>query len=411
MQIDKNNPNYYKTLNHNFLKEILEKDIPKFLEYLATEEIHDPFSKNVTNRLINIFINSLIQVEYKMYIEKRNLNGQKTTSKGFRQRKLSTKNGLVTVQIPRSVEETYTPLCFKKNQTRTKEVTDAFLFLIQKGLTHKLVAEIILNLYGVKHSPKFVSELSVIHSEYVEEFKTKKLESYYPIIYIDATYIPVRIKTKDSSFITNHSVTIVMAINGSGFKEIVGFQIGDKETKIKWEYLFDDLKNRGLDKVDLVVSDGFIGGNSVVFTRFSGVKHQICSVHIKKNIIDNTRKNDKELVIESLKLIFMSNNIEDFTKRKNELLSNFDQSDRFYNYLDEKLSGEAITYLQFPKGMKTTIQTNNVLEGANAYLKRITKRKQVFPNIESAERVVTSAVIQYNNSVLSISRGMKEFLE
>jgi transposase-like protein len=411
MKIDKDNHSYYKTLNHNFLKEILEKEILKYLHTLKDIKISNPLDKEVTDGLIGVFINSLIQVEYKMYIEGRNLNGLKTSSKGYRKRNLNTKNGQITVKIPRCIEDTYTPICFKKNQSRTKEVTDAFLFLIQKGITHKLVAEIILNLYGVKHSPKFVSELSIIHSEYVETFRTKQLDKYYPIVYIDATYIPIRIKTKESSFVSKHAVTILMAVNSSGLKEIIAFHIGDKETKVKWEFLFDDIKIRGVRKVDLVISDGFMGGSSVIYSRFSGIKHQICTVHIKRNLIDRAKKHDKELVIDSLKILFMSNSMEEFMKRKHEFMSNFCQSDDFYCYIDTKLSEDALTFLEFPKDMKTTIQTTNALEGANSHIKRITKRKQLFPNSESAHRVITSAIIEYNNSVLSVCRGLKDYLK
>jgi hypothetical protein len=73
MKIDKDNHSYYKTLNHDFLKEIL-----KYLHTLKKIKISNPLDKEVTDGLIGVFINSLIQVEYKMYIEGRNLNGLKT---------------------------------------------------------------------------------------------------------------------------------------------------------------------------------------------------------------------------------------------------------------------------------------------------------------------------------------------
>jgi transposase-like protein len=103
--------------------------------------------------------------------------------------------------------------------------------------------------------------------------------------------------------------------------------------------------------------------------------------------------------------------MEEFMKRKHEFMSNFCQSDDFYCYIDNKLSEDALTFLEFPKDMKATIQTTNALEGANSHIKRITKRKQLFPNSESAHRVITSAIIEYNNSVLSVCRGLKDYLK
>ncbi len=82
----------------------------------------------------------------------------------------------------------------------------------------------------------------------------------------------------------NKGVYICVGINSDGHREILGARIYDSETEIQWELFFDDLKDRGLNGVELVISDGNKGIREAVKQSFPGSSWQYCHVHFMRNL-------------------------------------------------------------------------------------------------------------------------------
>jgi putative transposase len=54
------------------------------------------------------------------------------------------------------------------------------------------------------------------------------------------------------------------------------------ETLLNWEYIFEDLRNRGVEKVSLVASDSLPGIDTAIAKHFHS-EHQLCVTHLKRN--------------------------------------------------------------------------------------------------------------------------------
>ena len=70
----------------------------------------------------------------------------------------------------------------------------------------------------------------------------------------------------------NKALLIIAGIRSDGFREILGARIADCEDELTWEDIFSDLKERGLDKVDLVISDGHRGIQAAAEHSFPGIQ-------------------------------------------------------------------------------------------------------------------------------------------
>ena len=64
-----------------------------------------------------------------------------------------------------------------------------------------------------------------------------------------------------------------------GYLEIFTFSVSDAEHELTWEGVFSDLKERGLNKIDLIISDGHNGIPTAAETMFPGASWQMCHVH------------------------------------------------------------------------------------------------------------------------------------
>ena len=102
-----------------------------------------------------------------------------------------------------------------------------------------------------------MSSLSSRLDKTVNEFLEWKIDEAYKFIYIDGTYLKIR----DNGRYRNKATYICIGINSEGYREILGSRIYDSETEIQWELFFDGLKDRGLNGVEMVISDGNKGSS------------------------------------------------------------------------------------------------------------------------------------------------------
>ncbi|KST49672.1 hypothetical protein AOY35_08685 [Enterococcus faecium] len=114
-------------------------------------------------------------------------------------------------------------------------------------------------MYGHHYTPQTISNMTKIVSEDIIAFKERSLESRYSVIFMDATHIPLKRQT-----VSKEAVYIVIGIRLDGTKEVLGFSLAPTESAYVWKEILQDLKDRGLKEVLLVVTDGLSGINDSI---------------------------------------------------------------------------------------------------------------------------------------------------
>ena len=144
-----------------------------------------------------------------------------------------------------------------------------------QGVSTRRVEKVI-TAFGVKGiSASFVSRITTELDEKVEEFLSKPIEHEIPYLFIDATYLKVR----DGLHYENKALFVVAGVRDDGLLEILGVRLADSEDSLFWQDLFEDLKERGLKGVKLIVSDGHKGIQKAVRESFIGSSWQMCHVY------------------------------------------------------------------------------------------------------------------------------------
>jgi transposase-like protein len=80
----------------------------------------------------------------------------------------------------------------------------------------------------------------------------RTIDSHIPYIFVDASYFKVRDGVKYFS----KALLVVVGVRTAGYREILAARVADAEYELTWEGIFSDLKERGLEKVDLILFDG-----------------------------------------------------------------------------------------------------------------------------------------------------------
>jgi transposase-like protein len=204
---------------------------------------------------------------------------------------------------------------------------------------------------------------------------------------VDASYFKVR---NGSRYVTK-AFLVVVGVRGDGYREILGARIADGEDELFWSGLFQDLKDRGLSGVKLVISDGHKGIQKAVDKSFLGASWQMCHVHLVRAVLRNVAKKYHKEIADKLKIA-----LTDETKMQ-ELIHELD--DRGYSKAADTLERFQFSlwnYKSFPVSHQRRIRTTNGLERINKELKRRTRVVGAFPSDQSFMRLSVSILIDIN---------------
>lgn len=247
-------------------------------------------------------------------------------------------------------------------------------------------------MYGSHYSPTTISNITKVVDEQVTAFHSRPIfHSQYVCLFLDATYIPLR---RDA--VQKEAVHIALGITSSGEKEILDYLIAPQESDAAWSDLLGSLVSRGLTSVQLIVADGMIAIQNACEKNYPQAKFQRCLIHINRNIMWKVRVSDRKEVACDFKEIHHAISF----KEGEEKIQNFiEKWEKRYSRMTRTLqeTENLLTFTQFPKRIRDTIYSTNIIESFNKQLKRKTKVKEQFPNEDALERFLVTQMINYNN--------------
>jgi transposase-like protein len=214
-------------------------------------------------------------------------------------------------------------------------------------------------------------------------------------LYVDATYFKIR----EGARYLNKPMFIVAGVNEEGYREVLGVRIADSEDAMFWQDFFSELKQRGLDGVELVISDGHRGIQKAIEQYFIGASWQMCHVHFMRAVLSKVPKKHHKQVTEKLKEILEDENkIRGLVTEMDVPGMNkaADTIERFQDSLNN--------YQAFPEEHWKRIRTTNMMERTNKELKRRSKVVGAFSNEEALLRLGVAILMDINEEWLTGNR-------
>ncbi|MEM7711948.1 MAG: IS256 family transposase [Pseudomonadota bacterium] len=107
----------------------------------------------------------------------------------------------------------------------------------------------------------------------------------YVYVWADGVYLQARMEPAAECML------VLIGATPEGKKELVGFQVGARESAQSWRELLADLKGRGLAvPPEVAVGDGALGFWKAVDEAWPGTRHQRCWVHKTSNVLNKLPK-------------------------------------------------------------------------------------------------------------------------
>lgn len=314
---------------------------------------------------------------------------------GYSNKSFSTSFGTISLKIPRDRLNQFTSALTPKYSRHDDTTEDTILKLFKSGLSNSEISDIVEALYSKKYSRSTVSNITKRVTDNVEAFQNRPLKSHYAVVYVDATYTAIRRDTVDKE-----GLSIAIGITPDGYKEVLGYILSPNESAVIWSELFNSLKERGCQKVNLFVTDGLSGITEAISGAFPMAKIQRCLVHVQRNIFSKARVKDRKEITDDFKKVYESDTKQLAESRLNEFKEKW--SKHYRNIITSLNNAEPylLAFYDFPKSVRHSIYTTNIIEGFNKQIKRMTKHKEQFPNPDSLERFVVSLFNDYNEKFM-----------
>lgn len=343
--------------------------------------------------LIRIVIDTAMQAERQQYLgvgpyerspERRGL------ANGFKPKTVTTRLAPITFAVPQVREGGFYPQALEKGLRSERALLLALAEMYVQGVSTRKVAAITEQLCGTAISATQVSRSAAMLDEVLEAWRQRPLGTVV-YLYLDARYEKVRVDGQ----IRDAAVLLASGVNPQGKRLILGVSVSLGEQEVHWREFLSSLVERGLNGVELIISDAHVGLQAARKAVFSGIPWQRCQFHLQQNASQYVpRQGLKREVAADIRAIFNTPDREQATAQLRKTVAKYAQSaSKLADWMEGNLP-EGLTVLAFPEAHRRRIRTVNSLERICLEIRRRTRVAGIFPNEASCLRLVSALLME-----------------
>lgn len=343
--------------------------------------------KDLLRQMVQECVQELLEAEMEQTVGARKserADGRRGYRSGYYERKLITRVGTIDVRVPQDRDGRFSTEIFERYSRSEKALVATLVEMYVQGVSTRKVKAITEELCGHEFSASAVSRVSKTLDEQLHSFAERPLDEANPYLILDARYERVR----DGGVVRRRAVLIAIGVNNEGRRCVLGVDLANRESRSSWRDFLARLTERGLRGVEFVVSDDHEGLKQAVFQTFPGVLWQRCYVHFLRNALDHLpRKKDDDCIIE-LRWIYERRTVAEARADLATWLKKWQPKyAKLCDWVEENIE-ETLTFFRLPAQHHKHMRSSNLLERFNEEIRRRTYVVRVFPNEESALRLI-----------------------
>ena len=226
----------------------------------------------------------------------------------------------------------------------------------------------------------------------IQGFLERPLEGEWPYLWLDATYLKVR----EAGRIVSVAVTVAVAVNDQGRREVLGMAIGASEAETFWTSFLRGLARRGLSGVKLVIADDHKGLKAAL-TRILSATTQRCRVHFMRNLLAHAGKQGRRVVSAFITTAFAQEDAEAASAQWRLVADQLRPKAPKLAALMDEAEHDVLAYMSFPREHRSKLHSTNPIERLHAEIKRRTNVVGIFPNEGAITRLVGAVLLEQND--------------
>jgi transposase-like protein len=289
------------------------------------------------------------------------------------------------LRVPRTRYGSFYPVLLNVLKDQQAEMERLTFSLYTAGLTTEQIGDIFDDIYGKHYSKQRVSQMMDYARDEIQGWLERPLEAYYPLLYIDCTFVPVR----RDSMVRKEAFYTVLGVRPDRTREVLCVINAPTESSEGWRSIVLQLYERGVHQIGLVVSDGLKGIEDAIAAVYGSVSHQLCVVHLKRGLDRKVHLKDRQELQSDLRNVFTLDDPHDTPvkgyQRFSVLLDKWSRRYKSFAYMkNEPRYMLYFTYLAFDKNIRSMIYSTNWIERLNRDYKRVLKMRGALPNADAA---------------------------
>lgn len=313
--------------------------------------------------------------------------------KGYRNgmytRDLATSSGQIEdLSVPRDRAGQFHTQIFDRYNRYEQQVADGLTQMFVSGTSTQKGGEVAQTLMGVAPSASAVSRLNRTLTEQFEDWRERRLQDHWRVLYLDGIHFEVRHGNKVDSTV----ILVALGVDLQGSKDILALRACAEESKDGWMCLVQDLHTRGITQVDLIVTDGHDGLLAAVSALFTATPRQRCLVHKQRNVMNAIPRREQDPIAAELVGIWKQPTREQALTELAAFKGKYAQ--RYPEAIRSLCEDEAhlLTFYDFPSVMHRYIRSTNAIESFFSTVRRRTNQIDTFTTETSCLSIVWSVM-------------------
>ena len=168
-------------------------------------------------------------------------------------------------------------------------------------------------------------------------------------------------KVRQTGRIVSVAVTVAVAVNDQGRREVLGMAIGASEAETFWTEFLRSLARRGLRGVKLVISDDHKGLKAAA-TRILGATWQRCRVHFARNLLAHAGRQGRRVVSAFVATAFAQEDADSAKVQWRQVADQLRPKVPKLAALMDEAEHDVLAYMSFPKEHRQKLHSTNPIE-------------------------------------------------
>ena len=351
-----------------------------------------PFSE-----ILQQMVNTMLEGEIESFLTEERASGSVNKRNGRTPKRVLSDAGQLDISTPRDRNGDFEPeLIGKRERELSSGLDEQIISLYAQGNSIEDVRRLLEDIYGVSISAGRISQITDKVLPEIQEWRSRSLQSFYPVVYLDAIHFKVR---QDGKYISSAFYT-VYSVDWEGNRDVLGLYIntGGEGAK-KWGMVMEDLKARGVADILVVCTDDLQGFSEQIQEVFPASVIQKCIVHQLRNSLKYVDEADRKALIKDLRQVYTSLTEEG---AMTALLAFETTWGKKYRYIVKQWREnwpELLAFLDFPLAMRKMIYTTNPVEALHRIIRKMVKSKAAW----------TSETALLKQLYLSLNRNEKSW--
>lgn len=230
------------------------------------EDNSSAYLQEVIKNALSSFYSSILNAEFIAHLgyDKSSSVSKESGNRrnGFIHKKVRSSLGSLDIMVPRDRDGSFNPIAVRKHSRAVTSTESQLLAMYARGMCDEDIMVTVQRIYGYELPPEKVQIIKQRVLADIRESAFKPLKSVYAFVLL--AKIDLKVRSYEANRVENISIVVAHGVDQKGHKELLDMYLVPPGPKAACMYLLDNLKQRGVEDIVVLVTNGLYAKDSEV---------------------------------------------------------------------------------------------------------------------------------------------------